>query len=81
MCLRLQCQTYDLFKQTIINLVTQTVVNRTKFKQSDHFFSLLLHILVCIFSLSRVHTYMCVHRPPEIDTQYDCKEPKEVVKS
>lgn len=60
MCLRLQCQTSDPFKQTIINLVTQIVVNRTKFKQSDHFFSLLLHILVCIF-LYQEYIPICVY--------------------
>lgn len=68
LCLRHQCQTYDLFKQTVISLVTRTVVNRTEFKQSDHFLSLLVYILVCIF-LPRAHIYMCVHRPSEIDIQ------------
>lgn len=54
------------FKQTIINLVTQILVNRTKFKQSDSFPFLLLCILVCIFYLFREdHLY----RPPELDMQ------------
>lgn len=73
-----------LFKQIIINLITQIVVNRTKFQQSDHFLFLLLCISACIFSLSKTYIYMYVYRFPELGLQYGCKKqnkPKNPLKS